>query len=231
MDHKVKRVKKILLTVLLLATTFTLYVMYINRNSANMNTRQKILKAVYPAWMWFTQLTGKNTAVAENKMAVPPVSFYSLNAAANDSTVFSFESLKGKKVLLVNTASECGYTAQYAELEKLFQQNRDHLIVIAFPANDFKEQEKGSDADIEAFCRKNYGVSFPIMAKSTVITGDNQNPVYKWLTNPAANGWNSKAPSWNFAKYLVDEEGKLVNYFDPSVSPLSDEITKKIQAK
>lgn len=230
MDSKVKRIKKVCLSILLLIGAFALFVLYINRNSVNMNTRQKILKAVYPALMWFTKLTGTNSAVAENKKVMPPVSFYGLQAMANDSSKFSFETLKGKKVLLVNTASECGYTAQYAELETLYRQYRDQLGIIAFPANDFKEQEKGSDADIAAFCQRNYGVSFPIMAKSALVGGD-QNPVFQWLTNPALNGWNSKAPSWNFAKYLIDEEGKLVNYFDPSVSPLSKDVIQAVSKK
>lgn len=231
MDIEVKRLKKISIAVLLLTSAFSIYVVYINRNSVNMNIRQKILKAVYPALMWFTKLTGTNTTVAENKKIVPPVSFYGLQATANDSSRFLFETFKGKKVLLVNTASECGYTAQYAELETLYRQYRDQLNIIAFPANDFKEQEKGSDADIAAFCQRNYGVSFLIMAKSAVIGGDQQNPVFKWLTNPALNGWNSKGPSWNFSKFLIDEEGKLVNYFDPAVSPLSTEIIQAITKK
>jgi glutathione peroxidase len=227
----VKKLKRSFIILIVLFSTFAIYVLAVNRNSVNMNTRQKILKAVYPALMWFTKLTGTKTAVAENKKIVPPVSFYGLQATANDSSNFSFETLKGKKVLLVNTASECGYTAQYAELETLYRQYRNQLNIIAFPANDFKEQEKGSDADIAAFCQRNYGVSFPIMAKSAVIGGDQQNPVFKWLTNPALNGWNSKGPSWNFSKFLIDEEGKLVNYFDASVSPLSTEIIQAITKK
>jgi len=231
MDIEVRRIKKISLSVLLLVSAFTMYVMYINRNSVNMNTRQKILKAVYPALMWFTKLTGTKSAMAANEKAMPPVSFYGLQAMANDGSNFSFETLKGKKLLLVNTASDCGYTAQYAELETLYRQYRGQLNIIAFPANDFKEQEKGSDADIAAFCQRNYGVSFPIMAKSAVVSGDQQNPVFQWLTKPALNGWNSKGPSWNFAKYLIDENGKLVNYFDPSVSPLSKDIIQAITRK
>lgn len=224
-----KRLKKILLLCIALAAIFIVYVWYVNYHSVNMTTRQKILKAVYPAWMWVTQLTGRNTTVAENKMAKPAVSFYSLQAMDNNNELFDFGKLKGKKILLVNTASECGYTAQYAELEKLYHQYKDRLEIIVFPANDFKAQEKGSDADIASFCKNNYGVSFPIMAKSVVVNTANQNAIYQWLTNPAANGWNSKAPSWNFAKYLIDEEGRLVNYFDPSISPLSKQVIQALQ--
>lgn len=226
-----KKLKRFFIVLIILFSTFTIYVLAVNRNSVNMNTRQKILKAVYPALMWFTKLTGTKSAIAENEKTIPPVSFYGLKATANDSSQFLFETLKGKKVLLVNTASDCGYTAQYAELETLYRQYQGQLNIIAFPANDFKEQEKGSDADIAAFCQRNYGVSFPVMTKSAVVSGDQQNPVFQWLSNPALNGWNSKGPSWNFAKYLIDEEGKLVNYFDPSVSPLSKDIIQAITRK
>ena len=137
--------------------------------------------------------------------------------------------LKGKKVLIVNTASDCGYTDQYAELEKLYQQYKGQLEILAFPANDFKEQEKGNDAAIAEFCKKNYGVSFPLMARSTVIKSANQNPVFNWLTNPASNGWNSKLPGWNFSKYLVNDKGQLTHYFDSGVSPLSKEVINAIK--
>jgi glutathione peroxidase len=96
------------------------------------------------------------------------------------------------------------------------------VAIIGFPANDFKEQEKGSDEEISRFCAVNYGVSFPIAKKAVVAKGQEQHPVYQWLTNPAQNGWNSKAPSWNFAKYLVNEEGILTHYFEPAVSPVGE---------
>jgi glutathione peroxidase len=224
-----KKLKRFIIVLFLFLTAFTIYVIAVNRNSVNMTPRQKILKAVYPAFMWFTKLSGTNRTILENKKAIPPVSFYSLQATAVDGTVFAFSSLKGKKVLIVNTASDCGYTDQYEALEKLYQQYKGKLEVIAFPANDFKQQEKGTDADIASFCKKNYAVSFLIMAKSVVVPSDTQNPVYQWLTSTAANGWNSKAPSWNFAKYLIDEEGKLVNYFGPSVSPVSKEVMEAVE--
>ena len=143
--------------------------------------------------------------------------------------ILSFDTLKGKKLLLVNTASDCGYTNQYDDLQKLSQEYQDTLTVIAFPANDFKEQEKGSDEDIGNFCRINFGVTFPIALKGPVVKGDSQQMVFRWLTDKTKNGWNSKPPSWNFSKYLVSEEGVLMYYFDAAVSPLSEEVKRAIE--
>ena len=213
---------------LLLLAAFAIYVEIANRNSKQMTYRQKVLKAVYPAFMWLTRITGKNTKQLHNKEAVPPVSFYSLRATANNGDTLHFESFRGKKVLLVNTASNCGYTHQYDALQQLAMQYQDQLLVLGFPANDFKEQEKGSDQEIAEFCRVNYGVTFPLMKKSVVIRSADQHPVYQWLTDASKNGWNSKAPSWNFSKYLVDEQGRLSDYFDPSVSPLDKAVTEAI---
>jgi glutathione peroxidase len=101
--------------------------------------------------------------------------------------------------------------------------------VIAFPANDFHEQEKGSDEEIGKSCKVNFGVTFPIALKSSVIKGNDQQKVFHWLTDKTKNGWNNKPPSWNFSKYLISEEGLLMNYFDPAISPLSEEILKAIE--
>jgi glutathione peroxidase len=132
-------------------------------------------------------------------------------------------------VLLVNTASACGYTNQYAELQQLWEQYRDRLLVVGFPANDFKEQEKGNDEEIAQFCQLNFGVNFPLSKKTTVIPGNQQHPVYQWLTDKSRNGWNEQAPGWNFSKYLVDEEGRLLGYFEAGVSPLSETIKELIE--
>lgn len=204
------------------------YAFYISRNLTSMTTRQKILKAFYPALMWVNNITGSKSSAPANELAQPAVSFYSLQAILSDGASFNFSSLKNKKVLIVNTASDCGYTDQYAELEKLYQQYKGQLEILAFPANDFKEQEKGNDAAIAEFCKINYGVSFPLMARSIVVKSTSQNPVFNWLTNPASNGWNSKAPGWNFSKYIVNDKGQLTHYFDSGVSPLSKEVINAI---
>jgi glutathione peroxidase len=196
----------------------------VQQNAGNMTFRQRLLKTVYPALMWATQLGNKNTAVI-NRVSIPaPASFYGLQATAIDGTPIDWASLRGKKVMLVNTASDCGYTAQYADLQQLQDSYADRLVVIGFPANDFKQQEKGDDATIAAFCQRNYGVRFAITQKTSVVPGPLQHPVYRWLTDSTQNGWNSKAPTWNFSKYLIDEQGQLTHYFDPSVSPLSEAV-------
>lgn len=211
----------------MLIAVFAIYVEIVNRNSKNMTYRQKILKAVYPALMWWTKITGKNTKELSGDKQ-PPVSFYSLKAQLNNGDTLDFNDLKGKKVMLVNTASDCGYTNQYSDLQKLADEYKDKLIVLGFPANDFKEQEKGTDAEIASFCQKNYGVTFPLMKKSSVIKSNEQNPVYQWLTDSSKNGWNTKPPGWNFAKYIVNEKGVLTKYFGSSISPLDSDVLKAI---
>src|SRR5258705_9846162 len=130
-----------------------------------MTLRQKFLKAIYPALMWYTRLRGKNVTGLKNEQKQPPVSFYTLKGTLNNGTAFDFSSLKGKKVMLVNTASDCGYTRQYDALQKLYEQNEGRLVIIGFPANDFKQEEKGTDEEIAQFCKLNFGVTFPLMKK------------------------------------------------------------------
>ena len=227
---KRKKLKIFLIVILLLVAGFFLYVEIVNRNSRQMTYRQKVLKAIYPAWMWYNRVTGKRSTVAGNdKPVAPPQSLYDLSVQLNTGNLFRFDSLKGKKILIVNTASNCGYTDQYEDLEKLYEKYKGKLAVIGFPANDFKEQEKGTDDEIAAFCKLNYGISFPLARKSTVIKGEQQHEVYQWLTDKQKNGWNDKQPSWNFSKYLINENGELIKYFDPAVSPLSDEVIRTIE--
>ncbi len=225
--RKLKRVAIVLIIVIIALAT---YVEIINRNSKQMTYRQKVLKTIYPAWMWYAKLRGKNITELSN-VQKPPVSIYSLKGVLNNGTPFDFSTLQGKKVLLVNTASDCGYTKQYDELQKLYEENKDKLVVIGFPANDFKDQEKGTDEEIAQFCKLNFGVTFPLMQKSTVIRSPQQNIIFQWLTDSLKNGWNNKAPSWNFAKYLVNEEGVLTNYFGSSISPGSKDIQNAVNKK
>jgi len=195
-----------------------------------MTIRQKVLKTIYPAVTWFGKITGRNAKVFTNETpATPAQSIYDLSVSLNNGDSISLSKYKGKKLMLVNTASDCGYTDQFSELEKLYKENYDKLVIIGFPANDFKQQEKGSDEEIAQFCKINYGVTFPLAKKSSVIEGPEQNPVFKWLTDKTKNGWTSKKPSWNFSKYLVNEQGVLINYFDPSISPVSKEVLEAIK--
>ncbi len=223
-----KKLKRFGIVLVVIVLVFMVYVEIVNRNSKGMNYRQKVLKAVYPAVMWWGRLTGSRAKEFSNQKE-PIMSFYTLKAMKNDGSEYDFSSLKGKKVLLVNTASECGFTSQYEELQKLSEEYRESLVVIGFPANDFKEQEKGTDEEIAEFCKVNFGVTFPLMKKSTVVKGSEQNPVFNWLTDPGKNGWNDQQPSWNFCKYLVDEEGRLTNYFDPSISPMSKDVLNAVK--
>ena len=180
--------------------------------------------------MSLNRLLGKRSKVLVNKKNIQPFqSFYSLSVQLNNGSFLSFDSLRGRKLLLVNTASDCGYTNQYSDLQKLYEKYDDKLTVIAFPANDFQQQEKGSDEEIGNFCKINFGVTFPVALKSSAVKGNGQQKVFQWLTDKTKNGWNNKPPSWNFSKYLINEEGVLTNYFDPAISPLSEEVLKAIE--
>lgn len=217
----------LLLTLVLLIITLGSLVLL--QSQHDMTLRQRLLKFAYPALMWVTRLVDKNSDIITHSAQTPPVSFYGLSAVSIEGKPVDWTLLRGKKVLLVNTASDCGYTAQYATLQTLQDRFADRLVVIGFPANDFKEQEQGDNASIASFCQRNYGVRFLLMQKTSVVPGTQQDPIYRWLTDPAQNGWNSKAPSWNFSKYLVDEQGRLTHYFDPSVSPLDESIIQALQ--
>jgi len=222
-----RKLKRVLVVSVMLLLVLWGYVEIVNVNSKNMTIRQKIMKALYPAIMFFNTKKNDMVSAPVNK-PTPAIPFYSLSMTANNQQPFDFAQLKGKKVLLVNTASDCGYTPQYDDLQKLYERNSDKLVVIGFPANDFKEQEKGDDAKIAEFCKINFGVTFPLMTKSGVIKNAEQNPVFQWLTDSKKNGWNNKEPEWNFSKYLVDENGVLLHYFPPAVAPLGEEILKAI---
>jgi glutathione peroxidase len=222
------KLKKVLIVLSILIIALFTYVAIVNKNSINMTYRQKFLKAFYPAMMWFAKLGGANAKVLTNEKAMPAVSFYTLQDTAIDGKPFNFETLKGKKIMLVNTASDCGYTDQYDDLQKLYEANKDKLVIIGFPANDFKQQEKADNTAIAEFCRKNFGVTFPLMQKSSVIKSAEQSKIFKWLTDASLNGWNNEPPSWNFCKYIVDENGRLTHYFGSTISPLSKEITAAV---
>jgi glutathione peroxidase len=144
-------------------------------------------------------------------------------SARIDGGKIDFSAFKGKKILVVNTASECGYTPQYKELQALYIAHQEHLVVVGVPANDFGGQEPGTNAEIGSFCQKNYGVTFPMAAKS-VVTGENACSLYQWLTKKANNGVLDATITWNFNKFLLNEEGKLIKKMDSKVKPNDPEI-------
>ncbi|MFT3909998.1 MAG: glutathione peroxidase [Ferruginibacter sp.] len=152
---------------------------------------------------------------------------YGFKVASLDGNTIDFSTFKGKKILIVNTASECGYTPQYKELEELYEKYKGKLVIVGFPANNFGQQEPGTNSDIKAFCTKNYGVTFPMAAKISV-QGDNTAPIYKWLTHKYLNGVLDAEIKWNFNKFLLDEHGKMIAYFPSKITPMSEEITKKL---
>ncbi len=156
------------------------------------------------------------------------VSFHSLKAKDIDGQTLNMSKYKGKKIIILNVASKCGYTPQYADWQAFFEKNNSKFEVLGFPCNQFLGQEPGTAEEIESFCQKNYGVTFQMFDKIDV-KGDEQSPIYKWLTDPAQNGWNNTVPSWNFSKYLVDENGKLLNYFGPKIKPDSPEFLAAIK--
>jgi glutathione peroxidase len=195
-----------------------------------MTIKQRMLKFFYPVLMFAGKWLGRRAKQSGPPSIInPPISFYSLDLQTNQGKTIPFTTFKGKKVLIVNTASACGYTAQYADLQMLADQYREKLIILGFPSNDFGEQEKGSDEDIARFCDLNYGISFLLTKKTAVIKGPEQNRVFRWLTNKNENGWNDREPGWNFSKYLINEKGILVHCFDPGISPMDPVITQKLE--
>lgn len=155
--------------------------------------------------------------------AISQKSFYDFSVKTIDGQIFNFAELKGKKVIIVNTASKCGHTPQYKDLELLKKAYGSKVTIIGFPANNFMNQEPGTNAEIKEFCTSNYGVTFQMMEKISV-KGDDMHPVYQWLTKKSMNGVLDSDVSWNFQKYLIDENGKLIGYLKPGVKPLSDEV-------
>jgi glutathione peroxidase len=164
-----------------------------------------------------------NDKAPDNKMIVNENNFYTLSAKDIDGKSIDFSKFKGKKVLIVNVASKCGYTSQYKDLQELHNKYNDKIVILAFPSNNFGFQEPGSNIQIEEFCETNYGIEFQLFEKSDV-RGKNINSVYRWLSSIDDNGWNDKSPRWNFFKYLIDETGNLKAVYSSNVNPLDDEI-------
>ncbi|MDD2380664.1 MAG: glutathione peroxidase [Mariniphaga sp.] len=156
-------------------------------------------------------------------------SFYDFIVEDITGSKFELASLKGKKVLVVNTASKCGLTPQYEQLQKLYDTyGGEKFIIIGFPANNFREQEPGTNDEIAQFCQMNYGVTFPMMSKISV-KGDDMHPLYQWLTTKSKNGVMDSEVSWNFQKYLIDENGKFIDMVEPKIKPDDKKIVNWIK--
>ncbi|MBI2419269.1 MAG: glutathione peroxidase [Ignavibacteriales bacterium] len=150
-------------------------------------------------------------------------SIYSYSITDINGKKLQLESFRGKKILIVNTASKCGFTPQYEGLEALYKKYGGKLIVLGFPANDFMSQEPGSNEEIAAFCKQNYGVTF-LLAEKSIVSGEQKSPIFTWLTDKNLNGWNSQEPKWNFYKYLISETGELLAVYPSQKKP--EEITE-----
>ncbi len=156
-----------------------------------------------------------------------PASIYDFKVEGLTGGTIDFSKFKGKKILIVNTASQCGNTPQYADLENVYKMYKGKLVIVGFPANDFGAQEPGTNQEIAQFCTKNYSVTFPMAAKISV-KGDNMAPIYKWLTSKKYNKFKDSKVSWNFQKYLIDETGNLIKVIEPGTKPNTLEVISAI---
>lgn len=153
---------------------------------------------------------------------------YSFKVKALDGGTINFKDFKGKKIMIVNTASKCGNTPQYEELEKLYEQYKDKLVIVGFPANNFGEQEPGTNEEIKEFCKKNYGVTFP-MAEKISVKGDDIAPIYQYLVDEAKKKGIEEPVKWNFTKFLLDEKGELLAVINHKTKPMSEEVLKYLK--
>jgi glutathione peroxidase len=181
-----------------------------------MNTNKLILK--------FLLMAFSVTGLAQKS------EFYNFKVKTLEGQQFDFASLKGKKVMIVNTASKCGYSPQYKDLEEIYEKYRDNFVIIGFPANNFLNQEPGSAADIRKYCTDNYSVTFPMMEKISV-KGSDMAPLYRWLTSKELNGVMDSEVKWNFQKYLIDEKGKLIDVVYSKDRPNSEKVETWISSK
>jgi len=192
---------------------------------------KKILYLFLAASMFYS-CNGQNKIDKRNTKAMSEKqSIYQFKVEDISGNTFDFSSLKGKKIMIVNTASKCGYTPQYAELQELYEKYKDKdFEIIGFPANNFMWQEPGTDEEIASFCQMNYGVTFPMMSKISV-KGKQKHPLYEFLTQKKKNAYSDSKVKWNFQKYLIDNEGFLSGIVYTKTSPLDKQITDWIEAK
>lgn len=192
-----------------------------------------VIAAIALTSLWSCQNKVQNAAdkpVTENKTPMAQQTIYDFKVEDLYGEEFDFATLKGKKIMIVNTASECGLTPQYKDLEAIYKQYKgDNFIIVGFPANNFGSQEPGSNEQIAAFCEKNYGVSFPMMSKISV-KGNDKAPIYQFLTEKSKNGVQDSEVEWNFQKYLINENGMLEKVISPRTLPTDPEIINWIKA-
>lgn len=186
-----------------------------------MNKLAKIFNLIIVLFLTITTTQSQETM--DTTKSIYDISINSITGEPINLTDF-----KGKKILFVNTASECGFTGQYADLEKLYETYKDKLVVIGVPCNQFGGQEPGTLTEIQSFCQVNYGVTF-LLTEKVDVKGENQHPLYAWLTNKEMNGVKNTSVKWNFQKYLIDENGNYIDYFYSMTKPLSSKITKYVQ--
>lgn len=177
----------------------------------------------------FLQITNVSAQVVATQSEINATTkpIYDFKVEGLEGGTIDFSKFKGKKILIVNTASKCGYTKQYEGLQKLYDTYKDKLVIVGFPANNFGGQEPGTNTEIQEFCKKNYGVTFPMAAKVSV-KGDDTAPIFKWLCSKTENGVMDAEIKWNFGKFLLDEKGNLIQYFPSKVDPMSEDITSKL---
>lgn len=181
--------------------------------------------------LWSCQNQAQQTTVNPSVIPMKKETIYQFNVQDLSGNAFDFAALKGKKIMIVNTASECGLTPQYEQLQAVYEKYKDqNFVIVGFPANNFGSQEPGNNAQIATFCQKNYGVTFPMMAKISV-EGNDQHPVYQFLTQKAKNGLGDSEVQWNFQKYLINENGELAKVISPRVLPTDSEIINWIEGK
>ena len=190
------------------------------------NNRKKIIMFTFASTVItgvFSMAFSKNVIEHEGVVSGSK-SFYDLYINDINGEKINLERFKGKKVMIVNVASRCGYTSQYEDLQSLYEQNKDKLEIIAVPCNDYGSQESGSNSEIKKFCEMNYGVSFTMGSKQKIKSSP-MSDLYRWLSDPKQNGWNSSLPSWNFCKYIINENGQLTHFLRSGVSPTGKEIS------
>ena len=180
-------------------------------------------------WSCYNQAQKNTNNKSSSNQAMSKQTIYQFQVEDLERNTFDFSTLKGKKILIVNTASECGLTPQYEQLQAIYEKYKDkNFVIIGFPANNFGSQEPGTNQQIAAFCQKNYGVSFPMMAKISV-KGNDMHAVYQFLTQKAKNGLEDSEVQWNFQKYLINEKGELEKVISPRTLPIDDEVVNWIE--